>query len=285
MTNETPKYKKIFKSVISVGKQLNKRVSEADVFGLSAQLAYFFLLALFPFLFFLVTLLGYLPLDEQVVADYINLYLPDEVANMINTNMSQLLNSRSGGLLSLSVIGTIWSASKGFNAITKSLNSAYRVKESRSFIIARLISIGLTIAMFVVICVALLLPVFGQKIGTFLFSFINLSDGFLTVWNTLRWVISSATFFIVFLVLYKLAPNKKITFKHTIWGAIFATLGWQLASFGFSYYVNTLGDYSATYGSLGTVIILMIWLYLSGVIITSGGVLNAYLMNRKNVNH
>lgn len=283
ITDDTPQPQKGFKKVISIGKQLNNRISEADVFGLSAQLAYFFLLALFPFLLFLVTLLGYLPLDEQVVADYINLYLPDEVADMINSNMSSLLNSRSGGLLSVSILGTLWSASKGFNAITKSLNSAYRVKESRSFIIARLISIGLTIAMLVVICVALLLPVFGEEIGKFLFSFINLSDGFQSVWNTLRWVISSATFFIVFLVLYKLAPNKKITFKHTLWGAVFATLGWQLVSFGFSYYVNTLGDYSATYGSLGTVIILMIWLYLSGIIITSGGVLNAYLMDRKNV--
>lgn len=283
MENKTPKDQKTFSKIISVGKDINGRIGEADVFGLSAQLAYFFLLALFPFLLFLVTLLGYLPLDEHVVADYINLYLPDEVASMINTNISQLINNRSGSLLSISVIGTLWSASNGFNAITKSLNSAYRVEENRSFIVGRIIAIGLTIAMLGVICIALLLPVFGEEIGSFLFSFINLSDGFVEVWNTLRYAISSTTFFIVFLVLYKLAPNKKIMWKQTLWGAIFATIGWQVVSFGFSYYVNTLGNYSATYGSLGTVIILMIWFYISGVIITGGGVLNAYLMDKRKV--
>lgn len=281
MTKGTEQSEPLWKRIFSFGKELNSRIADADVFGLSAQLAYFFLLALFPFLLFLVTLLGYLPINEEVIGDFVTMYLPDEVASMINTNVSDLLNNRSGGLLSVSVIGTLWSASNGFNAITKSLNRAYRVEENRSFIIGRLIAIVLTISILIIICIALLLPVFGQEIGTFLFSFINMSEGFVEIWNLLRWVISSAAFIVVFIVLYKFAPNQKVEWKHTIWGALFATVGWQVVSFGFSYYVNTLGNYSATYGSLGTVIILMIWFYISGVIITSGGVLNAYLIDEK----
>lgn len=269
------------KQTIDFGKQLIKQINEADVFGLSAQLAYFFLLSLFPFLLFLITLLGYLPIDAISVTDFLGAYAPDEIMELINTNLTQLVNAQNGGLLSIGIIGTLWSASNGVNAIMKSFNRAYEVEEDRSFIVARLIAIALTIGMVIVICVALLLPVFGKAIGVYIFSFIDLSEGFLSLWNTLRWVISSVIFFIVLLTLYKLAPNVRIQLKHAIWGSLFATICWQLVSLAFSYYVNTLGNYSATYGSLGAVIILMIWFYISGIIIITGGVINAVIRKRK----
>lgn len=255
--------------------KLYKNIMDTDVFGLSAQLAYFLLLSLFPFLLFLITLLGYLPIDAYVVIETLANYLPADVINMIETNLSEVVNRQRGGLLSISIIGTLWSASNGVNAITKAFNRAYKVEEDRPFFISRLIAIALTVAMIIVISVALLLPVFGKMIGIYIFSFINLSENFLNMWNTLRWVASSLVFFIVLLVLYKLAPNEVVKFKHAVWGALFATVGWQLVSLGFSYYVNTLGNYSATYGSLGTVIVLMIWFYISGTIIIIGGMINS----------
>src|SRR5699024_1519854 len=194
---------------------------------------------------------------------------------------NQLINAQNGGLLSIGIIGTLWSASNGVNAITKAFNRAYEVEEDRSFIVARLIAIALTISMVVVICVAFLLPIFGRTIGIYLFSFFGLSDDFIHVWNTLRWIISSIVFFIVLLALYKLAPNKKIRLRNAMWGAIFATIGWQLVSLAFSYYVSTIGNYSATYGSLGAVIILMIWFYISGIIIITGGIINAMIREEK----
>lgn len=272
---------RVMKRVIKFGKQLYKQIMAADTFGLSAQLAYFFLLSLFPFLLFLVTLLGYLPIDEHAFMEFIGTYAPDEIMSMINTNISQLVNAQNGGLLSVGIIGTLWSASNGVNAITKGFNRAYEVKEDRSYVVARLIAIALTIGMVIVIAVALLLPIFGKSIGLYVFSFFNLSDTFLNLWNMLRWVISSAVFLIVLLALYKLAPNLKIKIKDVIWGAVFATIGWQVVSLGFSYYVNTLGNYSATYGSLGTVIVLMIWFYISGIIIITGGVINSVLLKKK----
>lgn len=260
---------------------LYKNIIDTDVFGLSAQLAYFLLLSLFPFLLFLITLLGYLPIDDGVVIETLGSYLPADVIHLIETNLTAILSKQRGGLLSISIIGTLWSASNGVNAITKAFNRAYDVEEDRPFFIARLIAIALTIAMLIVISVALLLPVFGKMIGVYLFSFINLSDDFLNMWNALRWVASSLVFFIVLLVLYILAPNKIVHIKHAIWGALFATVGWQLVSLGFSYYVNTLGNYSATYGSLGTVIVLMIWFYISGMIIIIGGMINSLVADKK----
>src|SRR5699024_10653774 len=269
------------KQAITFGKNLYRRIDDADVFGLAAQLAYFFLLSLFPFLVFLITLLGYLPIDEQSFIVFIERYAPAEITELINTNIIQLVNAQNGGLLSIGILGTLWSASNGVNALTKAFNRAYEVEEDRTFIVARLIAIALTIAMIVVICIAFLLPIFGKMIGVYVFSMFGLSDNFISVWNTLRWIISSAVFFIVLLALYKLAPNKKILLRNAMWGAIFATVGWQLVSLAFSYYVSTIGNYSATYGSLGAVIILMIWFYISGIIIITGGVINATIRKER----
>lgn len=262
--------------MISFSKEMMERITEADVTGLSAQLAYFFLLSLFPFLLFLVTLIGFLPIEVDSILNILETYLPDEVFALIRNNLQVIVSNRSGSLLSISILGVLWSASNGFNAVRKSFNQALRVEKQRPFIIARIISIGLMVLMVLVIAIALLLQVFGRVIGDYVFDFFGLSGSFFESWNTVRWIVSSITFFIVFMFLYKLGPDERIKWKHTIWGTMFATIGWQVVSLGFSFYVNTLGNYSAAYGSLGTVIILMIWFYLSGIIITMGGVINAY---------
>lgn len=258
-------------------KELYQRITEDDIFGLSAQLAYFFLLSLFPFLLFLMTLIGYLPIDQATVISFIETYAPGQITDLINQNVSELMNDQNGQLLSIGIIGTLWSASNAINAIMRGFNRAYDVDEDRSFIVSRLIAIVLTIAMVLIIGMAFLLPIFGKTIGVYIFTFFGLSAGFLSVWETLRWVVSSVVFFIVLVALYKLAPNKRIYFKNAVWGALFATIGWQLVSLAFSFYVSSMGDYSATYGSLGTVIVLMIWFYLSGIIIMIGGAINAIL--------
>ncbi|WP_182201470.1 YihY/virulence factor BrkB family protein [Paraliobacillus salinarum] len=258
-------------------KQLIIRINEDDVAGLSAQLAYFLLLSLFPFLIFLVTLIGYIPLDNVDVIGFFSAYAPAEILELIETNIDHISEQRNGGLLSIGIIGTLWSASNGINAIMRAFNKAYDVEENRSFIVSRLIAIVLTIAMLLVIVMAFLLPIFGKQIGIFIFSFLGLSAGFLEIWNTLRWVISSFVLFVVLLALYKLAPNKRVSFRNVAVGAVFATIGWQLVSLAFSYYVTTLGNYSATYGSLGSVIVLMIWFFISGMIIIVGGEINALL--------
>lgn len=277
MKKKNSRFKDKFKQYITFAKQLFVRVNEVDVFGLGAQLAYFFLLSMFPFLLFLVSLLAFLPIDDHVIIEFIGVYLPGSVVEMIDTNLNSLLNNRQGSLLSISIIGTLWSASNGFNAIKKSFNRAYRIEKKQPFIVERLISVILTVAILGVICIALLLPVFGKAIGSYLFSMINLAEGFEEIWSTLRWAISSVIFFIVLYVLYRIVPNVSMKWHEPLWGTLFATVGWQLVSFGFSFYVNTLGNYSATYGSLGTVIILMFWFYISGIIIITGGVINAFL--------
>ncbi|WP_337019240.1 YihY/virulence factor BrkB family protein [Oceanobacillus massiliensis] len=269
------------KDILNLVKQFYQRMEEVDVFGLGAQLAYFFLLSLFPFLLFLLNFIGYLSIDIQVILDTIATFAPSQVMDLIQLNVQQMLKEQNGGLLSIGIIGTLWAASNGVNAITRAFNRAYRIESDRFFFVDRLIAIVMTIAMVVVIIIALLLPVFGRMIGQYAFSIFGLSAGFLNVWETLRWVVSSAIFFIVLFFLYKIAPHKRIYFKNIIWGTVFATVSWQTVSWGFSFYVNNIGDYSATYGSLGTVIILMIWFYLFGIIVITGGVINAFIREHR----
>lgn len=254
--------------------QLKKRVMEDDLFGWAAQLAYFFLLSLFPLLLFLVSLLPYLPITQEDILAVIRDFAPKDSMRLIESNISAL-SKKNGGLLSFGIIATIWSASNGINAIVRAFNKAYDVKETRHFLVARGMAILFTFAMLFVFVIALLLPVFGKIIGVYLFAEFGLSDEFMTIWNTLRWLVSSIILFIVFTGLYWIAPNTKLKCITVIPGAIFATVGWELSSLAFSYYVSNFGNYSATYGSIGAIIVLMIWFYLTGIIIILGGEINA----------
>src|SRR5699024_1851872 len=207
--------------------------------------AYFFLLSLFPFLLFLLTLIGYLPLDLDNITAFIETYAPPEIMEWVMTNIQQLAKRQNSGLLSISIIGTLWSASKGINALMRAFNRAYGVEEDRSFIVSRLIAIILTIAMVVIISVAFLLPIFGKTIGLYIFSFVGLSEDFLATWDTLRWAGSPVAFFIVFLALYVLSPYQHICLQHAVWGAIFTTVSCQLVwvAFLLPIFGKTIGLY------------------------------------------
>ena len=186
--------------VIHFFKVLIKNIQQDDVFDLAAQLAYYFLLSIFPLLIFVMTLLPYLPITKEDLLGIVEGFAPGDIMNTIESNIDQVLN-RNVSLLSFGIIATIWSASNGLNAIIKALNKAYNVEETRSFIVARGMSILLTLGMIAVVVVALLLPVFGEQIGMFLFSQFDLTDEFLSIWNTLRFLASPIILFIVFLAL------------------------------------------------------------------------------------
>jgi membrane protein len=266
--------------IISFFGQLFRRFTEHKVPDLAAQLSFYFLLALFPFLIFTFALLGYLPIPTDDVLELISQYAPQESMSLIENNLRNVLDVQRGGLLSFSIIFTLWSASNGSYAIIRALNHAYEVEESRPFFRARAVSFFLTFSMILAIIVALILPVFGKAIGLFLFSFVGLSETFLTIWNVLRWIISFCVIVTVFAFLYYFAPNKKIGVREVWIGAIIATSGWELVSLAFSYYVSNFANFTATYGSLGGIIVLMLWLFLSGMILILGGEINA-LLNQK----
>lgn len=260
---------------------LLQHIQKSDVTALGAQLAFFFLLSLFPLLIFMVTLLPYLNLPEDQIFQFLRNYAPADVYALIESTLTEVLQNRNGGLLSLGLLGTIWSASNGVNAIVKSLNKSYGLEETRPFFIVRGLSVVFTILIIVLFVIALVLPVFGEQIGILLFSFLGLDEMFLLVWNSIRFTIPPLIIFVVLTALYWLVPNEKLYLKSVIPGGIFAALGWILVSLGFSFYVSNFANYTATYGSLGAIIVLMMWLYFSGTILMIGGQINAVMQERK----
>lgn len=257
------------------------RLQQVEISALGAQLAYFFLLSFFPLLIFLVTLLPYLNLEtEQVYSFLVNL-MPDEVYRLIESTLNEVLTNRNSSLLSIGILGTLWSASKGINAVIRALNKAYDT-ERRVGIVDRGLSLVFTIALVVVLGAALALPVFGQQVGYFLFSIVGIEEQFESLWYNIRWSIPPLLIFLVLMGLYWFVPNTEPRLKIMgVWpGAVFSTLSWLALTYGFSFYISNFGNYSATYGSIGGVIILMLWLYFTGMILIFGAVLNATMQKR-----
>ncbi|WP_375091023.1 YihY/virulence factor BrkB family protein [Peribacillus sp. RS7] len=266
---------------IKFSKKLIKEIKEDRVTGLAAEQAYYYLLALFPLLILLLSILPYLNIDIQTALDTIKTFMPAETMEVIEKNIINILSERNGGLLTFGFLGTIWSASNGMNAFIHSMNIAYDVEETRNFIKARFISIVLTLGLVVAFIVMLGLPVFGKVIIDLLQQVIPIPEEMQILFSLLRWVIAVVVISLVLTFLYRFAPNKSFPIKHVIPGAVTATVLWLGISLGFSFYISNFANYSSTYGSLGGVIILMIWLYLSGLIFVIGGEINA-ILHRQN---
>ncbi|SFJ39659.1 MULTISPECIES: YihY/virulence factor BrkB family protein [unclassified Bacillus (in: firmicutes)] len=263
--------------VFTFGKDLYDRTLRDDVAGLAAQLAYFFLLSLFPALVFLITLLGYIPIQTEDVLAFLKDYVPEDAMSLIEVNVHTIVNKQNGGLLSFGLLAMLWFASNGVNAVMKAFNRAYDINETRSFITTRALSIVLTLAMIFMIVFALILPVFGQLIGAAIFKVLGLSEEFSFVWSIIRLLLSFLVLFGLFCFLYKFAPNRHVKRREVVTGALFATIGWIVVSYSFAYYVDNFGNYSNTYGSLGGIIILILWFYLTAWVILLGGEVNAIL--------
>jgi membrane protein len=173
------------------------------------------------------------------------------------------------------MLATIWAASNGVNAIIKGLNKAYDEEETRPFWIVRGISVISTLVLAVVILISMLTLVFGRIIGEYLFEWLNYPVAFPRIWSVLKLAIPLVAIFGVFMLMYQVTPNRRLTWRDVLPGSVFTTVGWIVSSLLFSFYVNHFGNYAKTYGSLGGIIVLLIWLYWSSIIVLLGGEINA----------
>lgn len=266
---------------MGVAKDVAGEIKKDRATTLAAAQAYYYLLAIVPLLILLLAILPYLQLDPNRVMDFIATVLPGEVATTFQDTIVSVVTTPSGGLLTFGILGTLWSASNAMSAFIEATNQAYDVEETRSFIKLKGMAILLTLFMLVAVIIALVLPIFGGAIIDMISSFLNLPQQTEIIFQVLRWVISIAVMSLVLAFLYKFAPNKHFPFKEVIIGAVIATVLWQVVSLGFSFYVSNFGSYSATYGSLGGLIVLMLWFFLTGLILVIGAEINAVLHKRK----
>ena len=260
-------------------KRIGSRIQDHNVFGCAAQLSYYFLLALFPLLLFLVSLLGYFAqagseLRNQLL-NYLAAVMPQAAVSLVHTTLDEISQSAGSGKLSFGLLAALWAASNGMGAISDTLNTAYNVRETRSWWKVRLISVLLTISLSVLIVTALAIVLYGGTIGEALASRFGFSNVFTTTWKILQWPIALIFVLITFNVIYNFAPNiRRRQRKFFTPGAFVGVALWLLVSFGFRIYLHYFNSYSVTYGSLGALIILMLWFYFTGVAILIGGEIN-----------
>lgn len=269
------------KSIIDIFLYLIIKVKRDDIFALASQLAYYLVLSFFPFLVFLVTLIGFIKLNSNEVLDGLQRILPTAVFELTSTTIEEIITSQHTGLLGVSVILTIWSASSAFRAVTKGVNKAYNIQENRSFIKRAMIGMVSVVALALAIISTLVMLVFGGLIGQFLNKYLPFAYVIDFIWNILRYAIVIVMMILIFAMIYKITPAKRIKFKNVLPGAIVSTIGWLVVSLGFSFYVNNFSHYSRFYGSIWTVFVLMIWLFITSIVFIFGVELNSILERSK----
>src|SRR5918993_2328162 len=267
-----------------LGKRVWSEIQEDDVLGRSAQLAYYFLLALFPALLFLVSLIGYFAGEDSELRanlfNYLSTVLPGEASQLISKTVNDVTQGSGGGKLSFGILATLWAASNGMGAILEALNVAYEVKETRPWWKARLVAIGLTFALALLILSALVLVLYGHNIAETVAGSFGLGRAFELGWKVLQWPIVLAFVLLAFALIYYFAPDlHDQDWKWVSPGAVLGVAIWLIVSFAFRTYLQYFNTYSATYGSLGAVIIMMLWFYFTGLAILIGGEINSEVEN------
>ncbi len=256
-------------------RRLIVRYREADLAAMSAQITYYLILAFFPFLFFLINLLSFTPLPNRLLIANFDAILPSDTAALVKSIIVQTVAAKSGALLVLGMLASLWAASRGMAAIIRGLNKSYGVKESRSYLRVVFIDLASTVGLTVMIMLSFSTIVLGRTAGAYVFGLLGGKTLFYSIWSFVRYGISLTLMFVTFYLIYTYLPNRKLKFKNVLVGTTFATFGWVAASLLFSFYVNYFAFYEKVYGSLGSIFALIIWLYISTLIFLLGGELNA----------
>lgn len=277
---------KIFEAGGLTWKELTKRVvksaRDGDLLGWAAQLAFFFVLALFPLLLFLMLLLGYLTEDRTQLRDQLLFYLsglaPVSASQLIATTIEETRLAKGGGKLTFGLLAALWAAAGGMRATSKALNVAYDVQHNRTWWRERLLALALTLALGALIIVALTLLLYGSDIAEQIAAAFGLDEAFTLLWKLVQYPIAVLFVLLAFNTIYHFAPN--IRGKRWRWltpGALIGVALWLTVSIAFRFYLRQFSLIKTTYGSFGAVIALMLWCYLTGIVILVGGTVNAVI--------
>lgn len=265
------------------------RSERDEILGRAAQLSYYFLLALFPLLIFLITLFGYFNgagnLQQELIT-YLGRVMPSAALQLVVATIDEVTRSRGTAKLSFGILFALWAASSGVNALSEGLNAAYDVGETRAWWRVRLLAIAMTIALSVLVISALSIVLYGGRLGESVANSLDAGSLFQIVWNILQWPIAIAFLILALVLIYRFVPNAGAKrHGHGLpasdyrqrWfspGVLIAVVLWVFLSLGFRLYLHFFNSYSATYGSLGALIILMLWFYLTGATILLGAEIN-----------
>jgi len=265
-----------------LAKEVWHELNHDDVWSIASALAYSFLLAIFPMLLFLVALFGFFASQRAELQNnlfyYFSQALPPAAFQLVSKTLNEIIKNSGGGKLTLGIVLALWSGAGGMTSLISGLNAAYHVRESRSFVKVRLIAIGLTLAVSILVVAALFVVLMGGNAAEFIGAKLNLGDITILAWKVLQWPIAFGFLILAFALIYYFGPDIKE--QHWYWitpGSLVGVILWLLASVGFRVYLHFFNSYSKTYGSLGAVIILLLWFYVTGLAFLVGAEVNAVI--------
>jgi len=255
-------------------------IDRNDLINRAYELAYNFLLAVFPMLLFLLGLLGIFAREGSQLRTnlfyYVQLVLPPDASRVLNQTIVQVTPSTTGGKLTFGLLFALYAGSAGMTQLMSTLNAAYEVRETRSWLRVHLISLALTLAMSAMLIVALFVVLSGGQVIASIGQSVGLSTPAFIFAKILQWILALAFVISAFAVIYYFAPN--VEEQHWYWltpGSVIGVVFWAIASVGLRVYLHFFNSYSKTYGSLGAVIILMLWFYVTGLSFLLGSQINA----------
>lgn len=237
-------------------------------------MTYYLLLALFPFLIFVLGIFSYTSLTIEYVSEVLSTILPIETVELILHTVEEVLNNSNSTLYSFAIIGAIWSMKMGSSSLINGVNRAYGVKENRSFIVKGLIDIFVIISIPLFAFISFLLIGMGKLIIDQFDIWFDIPIDLLSTLSTLRYLIPALMLLVYFILFYRFVPNLQLSFKRIFAGALFTTFGWIGTSMLFSLYINNIANYTLIYGSLGSIVALLLWINLTSMIILIGAEIN-----------
>lgn len=273
-----------FKEKYKMVQKIFENMSEDHGSEFSAQCSYYTILSFIPFVILLITLIQYTNIDQQTLFDVIAKIVPSSMNEFV-LGIVREVYSKSIGTISISIIFTLWSAGKGLFALMKGLHAVYNIggEKEKSVIYLRLMSIIETVIFIVLLVLGLVLLVFGNSLKSIIQNHFGILENFNTFLQTLTELGFIFATFIVFLLLYKFMPKHKVTFKSQIPGAIFGAIALNVISFVFSKYLYIFKGFSITYGSLTTLMLIMMWTYSCFYTLFLGAELNKAVKNKKDI--
>lgn len=266
-------------SPVGVGKQAFKEFTEDDMSTHAAALTYRFLLAIFPFLIFILTLLGAFNMEEffDSLLNEARGALSPELYTQFENVLNQVQSGANGGLLSFGLILAIWSAAGGVRSVMHAFNVAYDVEEERGLLRKYLSSVLFTIGLAVIFLAALVLMFLGPQTIEWIADQVGLGAVVVTLWTWLRIPVAILLMVLAIALIYYFFPNVDQPFAIVSPGSVFAVVVWIIGTLGFSFYLSNFGNYNATYGSLAGVIVLLLYFYISSAVLLLGAEVNAVI--------
>jgi len=264
-------------TVWELGRRVWREFQNDEIPDRAAALSYYFLFSLFPALLFLTSLLGMLPVPDLMdrFMGYFAQTLPEDASSVVRKTLHEIQRGAHGGLLSIGMIGTLWAASSGMGSVMNALNVAYHISETRPWWRRQLIAIGLTVGFTVFILTALVLLVFGPRLSGAFAGRFGLGPQFTSVSNALNLPLVILFVLVGIALIYYLAPDAEQRWRWVTPGSAVAIVLWLGMSYGLRLYVTQFANYNATYGSIGGVILLTLWLYLTGLVLLLGAEVNS----------